>query len=483
MIPKIILVNPEIHKNTYYGAWGNFIYPFLPASLLNTAAYLQTKNIEVKIFDFRIKDNFKDFSDLIKSYQPDVVCFDSLTFLINDIFFAAKEIKEINTTIKTFVFGYNAFANPDDLITNPYIDFITQDQSGKTIADLILTLKTDTPITAIPNLCYLANNTVTETKKIVPFTDLNYLPTPSMPLDLIEPNKYWQKSNVPWAKRFISLYSSTGCAFSCNFCLNSQTNFGNYRAMSLDKVFADIDYYIEKYNIDSLIFLDPVFALNYKRTEKFCDMMINKEYNRKISFAIQTRADTLDKKLIEKLKEAGCKVISMGIETPNNKFLKDINKKIEKNKIVDIVKTINKSKITVRASFLFGLEEESFFDSLKTIYFALTLPVYSCMFFIKTPYPGTTLWKQTKNALKDKGTIKWEYFSQFAGYTKNPLVWKPKGRHDFELKFLQRFAFVICHLKPTLLFYILKNYTKSTNFLKIFTDIKIILKNFLIGCA
>lgn len=478
---KIILVNPEINKKSYYGAWSDFIYPFMPSSLLNIGAFLKTQNIDVRIFDFRVEENFLDFINLINRFQPDFICFTSLTFMLNDIFFAAKEIKKINSKITTLVTGYNAFANPQDLINNPNINYAIKDETGKTMAELIKALVQQSDPSHVANICFLKENNIFCSNTNNNFPDLDYLPTPSMDLDMIAPEKYWNKSNIPWAKRFISLYASTGCAFSCNFCLNSQREFGKHKQMSLEKLFADIDFYVKKYEIDSLIFLDPVFALNYQRTEKFCDMMVQKGYSNKISFAIQTRADTLDKKIIKKLKTAGCKIISMGIETHSDKFLNSINKKTEKTQITDIVKTIKNAGITVRASFLLGIENESIWDSLKTIIFALKLPVYSCMFFIKTPYPGTTLWEKVKESLPPNKNIPWENVSQFSGYTKNPLIWKPKKRHDYELQFLQRFAFVVCHLKPTLLTHILKNYLKAHRYKNIFSDIKKIIKNFLLG--
>lgn len=471
---KILLINPEIHQNRYYGSWKNFIYPFLPAELLQTAAYLKQNNLAVKIFDFRIDDDFSKLMSVVKDFNPDFVSFFSLTFLIDDIFFAAQKIKEFDKNITTLVTGYNACANPLDLISNKYVDFAIQGQTPKTILNLITATTQNTPINTVENIVFLKNGKEIKTREIKTKTDLNYLPTPTMSLELIDLEKYWSRSSLPWAKRFISMYASKGCAFSCNFCLNSQQPYGTYQKMSLEKLFADIDYYIKNYQIDSIIFLDPVFTLDYTRTQKFCAFM--KTNN--LSWAIQTRADLLDVKLIKELKEAGCKIISMGIETHNDKFLSRIDKKTRKKQITDIVKAIKKEQMTVRASFILGLLGESFFDSLKTIYFALTLPVYSCMFYLNTPYPGTKLWNEFEREIpKDN----WAQFSQFAGYTKNPLIFKPKNRFDFELKFLQRAGFVLCHLKPSVLCHILKDYLKTNSPRKIIRAAYTVLKNLILN--
>lgn len=472
---KILLVNPEIHKNRYYGAWKNFIYPFFPTELLQTASYLKAKNISVEIFDFRIEDDLTEFMTVLQDFNPDFVGFFSFTFLINDIFFAAEKIKEFNKNIITLVTGYNAYANPLDLIQNQNIDFAVQGETPKTIVELISAINQKSPLTEVKDITFLQHDKEIQTQTTKKQNSLDYLPTPTMPLDLTKPEKYWNRSNLPWAKRFISIYASKGCAFSCNFCLNSQMQYGTYQKMSLDKLFADIDHYIKNYQIDSIIFLDPVFTLDRERTLTFCSLMKKNNYHHKISWAIQTRADTLDLRLIQELKEAGCKIISMGIETHNDKFLNRIDKKIKKKQITDIVKAIKKAKMTVRASFILGLPNESFLDSLKTIYFALRLPVYSCMFYLNTPYPGTKLWKEFEKEISAKH--KWENFSQFAGYTKNPLVLKPKNRRDFELKFLQRFGFVVCHLKPTVVYHIFKSYLRSNKPKKIFKTIYAVLKN------
>lgn len=76
-------------------------------------------------------------------------------------------------------------------------------------------------------------------------------------------------------KRAAVLITSRGCPYNCIFCFYTQGD--GYRMRSLDNVFCEIDWLVEKYDIKSILILDELFGGNNERLKKFCERI--KKYN------------------------------------------------------------------------------------------------------------------------------------------------------------------------------------------------------------
>ena len=163
----------------------------------------------------------------------------------------------------------------------------------------------------------------------------------------------------------------------------------------------------------------------------------------------QIRVDLVDEELFKKMREAGCKIVSFGIESGVQRILDFISKKVTLKQIEKAVRLAKKADLESRGSFIIGLPTETRWDSIKTILFSLKLPLSQAKFGLATPYPGTKLWEIAlkEGQVKDKGE-NWDRFSQMAAYTKFSPSYIPKGRKVNELIFLQKIANIIFYFKP-----------------------------------
>lgn len=104
--------------------------------------------------------------------------------------------------------------------------------------------------------------------------------------------------------------------------------------------------------------------------------------------------------------------------------------------------------ISPRGSFIIGLPGETFLESLKTIFYMLSLPLDRAKVGLATPYPGTELWDLAVKEGKIKNVENWNRFTQMAGYTKHDVPYIPDGRSGRVLKLLQVIGNLLFYFKP-----------------------------------
>ncbi|MFH1358998.1 MAG: radical SAM protein, partial [archaeon] len=109
-----------------------------------------------------------------------------------------------------------------------------------------------------------------------------------------------------------AILSSRGCTGRCSFCFHSL--FGKcFRFRSADNVIKEIKYLNEKYGITSIDFVDDALTVNKKRLIEICNKIVEQGID--IEWVCASRIDFLDKELIFKMKQAGCGMISLGVES------------------------------------------------------------------------------------------------------------------------------------------------------------------------
>jgi len=473
---KILLINPPYDIENYYGKLSDLAFIFPPVSLTYLAAYVRQFDNQVVIYDFQVEE--KNFEDFIKDFKPDLIGITCQTALFYNTLDLAKKIKKLFPKAPIVVGGAHPTYRPDDFFENSVIDVIVKGEGEKTLLELISYYKNlkGLILENIQGISFKKNNKVIHNSCRELIKDLNILPLPA--IDLLPLEKYRVSPDNYLGGQVGLISTSRGCPFGCIFCACKNAFNRTYRARSLDKVFEEIKYYLDNYNISELFIMDDVFGLDKKRALRFCQEMINKGYHKKLSWWCQIRVDSVDEELLSKMKEAGCGIISFGIESGVQRILNTIAKKVTLEQIKKAVKIAKKVGLEPRGSFILGLPTETLRDSFKTIFFSLKLPLHRAKFGLATPYPGTESWKiaLAEGQVKDKGED-WNRFTQMAAYTKYSPSYIPQGRSALGLIFLQKFANIIFYFKPSVIFSFIKR-------IKSFDDFKYFLKSlysFLLG--
>lgn len=155
----------------------------------------------------------------------------------------------------------------------------------------------------------------------------------------------------------IPVATSRGCPFNCSFCGISAFWHGNYRAMSSFRVIEEITHLVDRYKVKKIYFEDSSFTLNPNRAREICNglIKIKNKNNHRLSWQCNIRADkNITKGLLAYMKEAGCKGISMGVESGSSRILTRIRKMIDLEDVKRIAEWCSQMNLSVYCFFSDG---------------------------------------------------------------------------------------------------------------------------------
>ena len=257
----------------------------------------------------------------------------------------------------------------------------------------------------------------------LPFPDWNYYS-----------KKYPLKNNFLGfnSKIAIPILASRGCPYSCfNYCTYPLQQGRKVRLRSVKNVVDEINHCMQAMDTNKFVFRDPVFSINRKFTVELCKEIITQKI--KIEFLIETHLKNLDDELIDLLKEAGLKMVYVGIESSSPKVLNGIKRfTLDVDQQYKIIKKLVEKKIIVKSMFMFGSPEDTEETVEDTINYSLKLPNQLVQYSVFTPYPGTPIFKLYENKIIKQ---KYEKFNQYN------LVYEHKNLDDAKLDKLKNLGY------------------------------------------
>lgn len=304
---------------------------------------------------------------------------------------------------------------PEEVVSDPDIDFVVLGEGELSFLELVKSLMTHEDFENVPGIGFSKRGSVVINPPRLPIENLDLLPFPArhlLPMDV-----HIGFNFLYYGKPATTMIASRGCPFNCSFCQPTLRKiFGRKsRRRSPENVVDEIEYLIKKYDIKLIIFHDDTFTLNRKWVMDVCDEIIKR--NLKIKWICNSRADTLDERLLKKLKEAGCVELRIGVESGNQWILDNILKKgITINQVRDTFKLIRKCGFKrAWAFFMVGSPGETRDMIQDSIRLAREIKPTHVNISITLPLPGTELWNIAgKYGSFDKDWSKYDYAEDHA---------------------------------------------------------------------
>src|SRR5262249_41936525 len=132
-------------------------------------------------------------------------------------------------------------------------------------------------------------------------------------------------------------------------------------------------------------------TLNVKSFTAFCDELIARKLP--IHWFGNARADNLtEPAFVHRLKQAGCWMLALGIETESDDVRKNMVKRLERQKIQTAFRNMREAGIKSFAFFIFGYPGETLQTMEQTVEYAIELEPDFANFYPAVPYPGTDLY-------------------------------------------------------------------------------------------
>ena len=240
---------------------------------------------------------------------------------------------------------------------------------------------------------------------------------PPVAWDLLPMDKYrahnWHCLDGSPRQPYGVIYTSLGCSFSCSYCNIHALYNGEHKIWyrKPEDVIAEIDLLVNKYGVRNIKIWDEMFAFNKIHVNRICDLIIDRKYD--LNMWAYARVDTIDEKMLDKMKKAGINWLGYGIESASELVQEGIGKKFERAKITKTIEMTHEAGIYVHGNFIFGLPNDDMTTMRETLDFAKELNTEYVNFYVAMPYPGSPLYT---NALKENRRLPktWEGYGQYS---------------------------------------------------------------------
>jgi radical SAM superfamily enzyme YgiQ (UPF0313 family) len=189
---------------------------------------------------------------------------------------------------------------------------------------------------------------------------------------------------------FDAVLTAKGCPYRCEFC----SVWKQYERQFFQRPVGEVLDELGRLRARHLFFVDDNFAANRRRAVGLCQGMVKQGIEKR--FAIQASLELgLDEELLGWLQQAGCFLISVGLESTDEQTLQHIRKasnlRVGVSRFKESVARIHAHGMAVSASIIYGHDRDTPQTFREMEAFVAESGLDSIVHTILTPLPGTDL--------------------------------------------------------------------------------------------
>jgi len=403
---KTLLVAPsEIEAVRSFFVWneGDGLGHKVPLGLLSIATYLRSKGCQnVSILDAGPERlNSEETAKRILSVRPNLVGFSVMTELWYTVWKAISIIKEADPRIVVVVGGPHVSIYPELCLEASKADIAVAGDGELALHEILTRLGNGTSLHGIDGVFFRDKHgePVCPTNRVAIVEDLDKVPIPER--NLVDLNKYGALLS---SDRSTTMISSRGCPCRCVFCKLSVQHVVSRSPESVISEFEDI----ARLGFREVEVYDDTFTWEKQRVLEICNGLAQRKLG--VSWSVRSRVNRVDREILEALRRAGCKRIHFGIETGNEKILRDCRKGITKEQARIAVSLAKEVGLEVLTYYMIGFLDETLKEAEDTLRFAMELDSEYVAFAILIPYPGTAIYEQAL----ERGIIPLDHWREFS---------------------------------------------------------------------
>jgi radical SAM superfamily enzyme YgiQ (UPF0313 family) len=329
----------------------------------------------------------------------------------HNCFDVAKVVKDYSSDILTIAGGGNARALYEMFLDNGF-DIVVFGEGEDTLLEIVENFEKGLGFENIKNVAYKKDNDYIVNPERPALRDLDELPIPAW--DMLCLDKYWQigephggtfKPNTE--VRYLSMQTSRGCPFSCQYChISKEGDASKLRMKSFERVMQEVDL-IKSLGAEYLFFEDDSLLAKKDRIKTIFKALTDK--NLKIidvngvnlaHFFVRDKNKELvvDTELLDLMVEVGWVEIAYPFESGNQRILNKYASRKWNKKSHDVKKLVELSVergLKISGFFTIGYPDETYEELTETFLFAQELfskGLNIVAFYIIVPYPGSVLY-------------------------------------------------------------------------------------------
>ncbi len=387
---QVILVHPLGYKADGAGHDISRLTNIMPPlGLAYIAAYLEQHDIHTTIVDyFATPDSDSLLQGYLLDLKPAFLGISSTTSSFPDSTRVARLAKKCLPGIQVVVGGAHVSALKESILERfTEIDFTVVGEGEATFLELIQRRGEEPG--EIKGLIYRQNGQAVFNGYREPL-ELDSLPFPAYEKLKGYPDRYTLPIfNYPTVPNS-SCISSRGCPYACSYCDRSVFR-RTFRYNSAEYLYKHMSYLKERFGIRHLNFYDDQFTFNRDRVKQLCTMLINQPLD--MTFNCAVRAEHVDDELLGMMKQAGCWMASLGIETADLTLLSRHRQNADIELLSHTIRLIKKNGIRTKGLLMIGLPGETEATVRKSMDFVFSHPIDDFNLAKFTPFPGSPLYE------------------------------------------------------------------------------------------
>ncbi len=371
----------ELYNKFRYGTDDITVGSIFSATIAYLATYLHRRGLT---FDYvnSFKEEKEELIEMLRTCNIQTIAIPTTLYVtLQPILEIVSFVRKYNNTAKIiiggpFIFNLLIDNNDADEVANVF-DRINADfyiycaQGEMALVNLINRIKSNSnSFEDIENLFYKQEGKYVKTANV-------------------NENNNLEDNMVDWTlfrhkmKKSILVRTSISCPFACSYCEYPIRN-GKYRTAGVDAIERELNTIEQIDSIKNVYFIDDTLNFPPQRFKDILRMMIKNKY--KFKWGSFFRCQFADREMIELMKESGCIMLFLGIESGNQMILNRMNKCATLDVFRKGLELINEFDIPSTASFVVGFPGETeetiqetiqFIEETKPTFYAMNLWYFS----------------------------------------------------------------------------------------------------------
>jgi radical SAM superfamily enzyme YgiQ (UPF0313 family) len=369
---RVLLVNP------YYPVSET---PSPPLGLAFLGAALEAAGIEVQVLDCVVLPYSRSLlEDTLNSFVPDVVGVTAVTMNVHEALKVLNDVKALDPKVITVMGGpHVSFCAERTLKEYPELDLVVVGEGEATLVELVQALAAGRDWHGLRGLAYRDGDAVAVTGRRG-YADVNALPPPARHL---LPLGRYRALGMP-----VSMTTSRGCPFKCIFCVGRKMVGSRVRYRDPRRVVDEMAA-LSSLGFEQINLADDLFTANRNHCLAICSAICERALD--VRWTAFARVDTVTRPLLERMRRAGCRAVSFGVESGNETILRRVRKGITTAQVLRAAEMCLATGVTPYASFILGLPGETPGTLRETLDFSQRLQRMGVGFgfHVLAPFPGT----------------------------------------------------------------------------------------------
>lgn len=429
-------------------------YPPLPLKYIE-ALLLRERGLEVRLMDGWVEPfSHQAFCKEALDFSPDGAVISFTSFERQE---ATRLAQALKTQARAFVvaIGQDVSAQPHHFMTpaSP-IDVALPGEAEEETASLMVRLREGQSPQS------LKEHYASLVKDVNPLLveDLDALPFPSF--SQRELNSYGclyplrLRKKVKWG----FILTGRGCPHRCLFCSPiTRKSFGEGMRLRSSENIVDEMEHLMAHGVNAFSFEDDNFTAKEAHVLSLCEEIQRRHL--KVHWMARARIDGIRPHLLEAMKEAGCLLLHLGVESGSERIIRLIRKSSNNGAWPEMCKRVfheaKRVGIATNAFFVLGCPTETREEVEQSIHLAEQLAPDMVQVHFFTPYPGSEAFEAMGGALGDEELAKMFHYTipiVNQSLISNEELWRLRAR--FYKGFLFNPAFLLRHLYYYGLFYL-----------------------------